>query len=154
MLAHNKGIAELVLGTPSPHIDHNGIDAGGCEAIVEGLLKNSTVHRCEMCTCCKSVASNGIKDEGCRFVGMLVEKAANLEVISVGGNGITDEGVKVIAKALKGNSTLKRLHMCIAKRKAIGGNSIGDEGIIELGDALSGNNSLEELTLCMCFADD
>jgi len=36
-----------------------------------------------------------------------------LEVISVGGNGITDEGVKLIAKALKGNSTLKSLHLCI-----------------------------------------
>lgn len=82
------------------------------------------------------LACNSLGPEGARAV---LDAAEGVEDLDLGNNGIKDDGMKWVSRALKENTTLRRL--CLA------GNDVGPDGAWWIADALAVNGDLRSLDL-------
>jgi NLR family CARD domain-containing protein 3 len=116
-------------------LNMNNIGDKGVAALAGALKTNSTLKGLWL-------ARNNIGVEGATAMAEALtcnSKLQGLWFLSLSHNIIRDKGAKVLAKALKRNSTLQELNL--------DDNNIGKEGAKSLVDALKHNSTLRELDL-------
>eukprot|EP01094_Clydonella_sp_ATCC50884_P028415 TRINITY_DN8513_c0_g1_i5.p1 TRINITY_DN8513_c0_g1~~TRINITY_DN8513_c0_g1_i5.p1 ORF type:complete len:225 (-),score=34.85 TRINITY_DN8513_c0_g1_i5:251-925(-) len=82
---------------------------------------------------------NAIGDEGARLLADALRGNTTLERLNLQFTRLGDEGTRVLADALRGNTVLTRLWL--------GKNKIGDKGAERLFDGLKGNTTLKFLDI-------
>lgn len=115
----------------------NFIGSEGAEALAETLKINASLRTLKL-------SGNHIHNKGIQALAEALEINASLIVLDAacGSHGPNDVSAKALAKTLKINTSLKKLHL---------GGSVGCEGAKALAEALETNASLEELDLSWNF---
>ena len=93
--------------------------------------------------------SNPLGSGGVTWIAEALESNQGIELLSLMDTKCDDEGAAALAKMLRMNKTLERLHLCNKNAEPEYRNSIGDKGATALADVLKEyNSSLRELHLC------
>ncbi len=89
--------------------------------------------------------NDAIGAEGAVALAKALKGNTTLKTLDLGGNAIDAEGAVALAEALKGNTILTTLHL--------NENAIGEEGAVALANALKFNTNLRTLYLISCSLD-
>lgn len=119
-------------------LPENGFGVSSAEALAAILCGNNRYSVLDL-------SGNRLRDEGARFIALLIKKNRTLVHIDVASNDIGHVGGVQIARALLENNTVVSLD--IGARAGVNGNHIGTPGAEALGVVLRSNEVLSRLNI-------
>jgi Ran GTPase-activating protein (RanGAP) involved in mRNA processing and transport len=115
------------------HINGVNFSPEVCKTIGDGLSKNTSIEKLEMCY------NNSLRAEGISILFSSLKINKTLQSLFFNDNLLKKEGSKILSGYIKDNPNLKELY--------IEKNDIGDEGLFYIANSLKNNKSLEILNL-------
>ena len=120
-MSHNE-ISKLYLPT-------NTITGEGAKVVAEAIQVNTTLETLDL-------SFNRLSDDGASFISDILK---SLHQLNMSRNDISSKGAKVIAEAIRLNTTLEKLDLSF--------NKLSDDGATFISDGLKTNKSLQELKI-------
>ena len=120
-MSHNE-ISKLYLPT-------NTITGEGAKVVAEAIQVNTTLETLDL-------SFNRLSDDEASFISDILK---SLQQLNMSRNDISSKGAKVIAEAIRLNTTLEKLNLSF--------NKLSDDGASFISDGLKTNKSLQELKM-------